>query len=394
MIPPSITTKPACDAEAFARVRTVFMENFSMGRECGAGLSIWHHGREVLSLAAGHRDADRTLPWKPDTPCLVWSATKGPSSACVLFVLKQCGLSPASGVSRFWPEFAASGKASITVEDVLSHQAGLCAVTDRSVDAFDHDAVAAALARQAPLWQPRTAHGYGPRAFGYLLDEMVRRLTGRTLGQVWREAFAEPLGLDFWIGTPAELHSRVATILPPKATAIVGQGREFDRALAEPGTLTHGAFSTPVGLSGISVMNTPRIRSACLPAIGGIGSAHALAKFYSAILTESTPISVNELTERRVNDEDLVLKLPTAFSLGFMLDPLDSGTKLRTTFGPSLDAFGHPGAGGSLAFADPENAISFAYVPNQMEPGVLPRERTRRLVNALYADALPNIRPS
>lgn len=383
----SITAEPRsrCNAEALARVRTAFEENFSLGRECGAELSIWQDGREVLNLRRGHRDSGRSLPWQNDTLTLVWSATKGPASACVLRALRDSGRDPSLAVADLWPEFAAAGKGDLTVEDILSHRAGLCAVGDRSVDALDHDAVARALAAQTPLWKPRSAHGYGPRAYGYLAGEIVRRLTGIPLGRFWREAIADPLGLDFWIGLPGDLHSRTADIVPPRAAALTGERTEFERAFAEPGSLTNMAFSTPVGLSGISVMNTPAVRSASLPALGGIGSAHALAAFYSAVLDGSAGLDVSDLTLRRVNGDDLVLKLDTAFSLGFMLDPLDDGIKVRRTFGPAVSAFGHPGAGGSLAFADPANGIAFAYVMNQMEPGALPRERTRRLVNALYA---------
>ncbi|GAB4166728.1 MAG: serine hydrolase domain-containing protein [Terrimicrobiaceae bacterium] len=374
-----------CHAEALARVRTAFEENFSLGRECGAELSIWQDGREVLHLHRGHRDSGRSLPWQDDTIVLVWSATKGPASACVLRALREAGRMPSLPVSHIWPEFAAAGKRDLTVEDILSHRAGLCAVGDRSVDALDHESVARALAAQAPLWSPRSAHGYGPRAFGYLVEEIVRRLVGIPLGQFWREAIAGPLGVDFWIGLPGDIHGRAADVVPPRAAALSGERTEFERAFAEPGSLTNAAFSTPVGLSGISVMNTPRVRSASLPALGGIGSASALARFYSAVLDGSAGLDVADLSVRRVNGGDLVLKLETSFSLGFMLDPTDAGGKIRKTFGPSITAFGHPGAGGSLAFADPANGIAFAYVMNQMEPGALPRERTRRLVNALYA---------
>jgi len=379
---------PPGGAESLARVRVAFEDNFTLGLECGAGLSIWKDGVERLHLEGGSSDASRKMPWSVDTLVLVWSATKGPASACVVHALAARGLALESPVAGIWPEFSAAGKAHISFAQILSHRAGLCAVQDRGPRIFDHVAVASALASQAPAWPPGEAHGYGPRVFGILVEEILLRLAGCGCGEYWLRHFAEPLGLDFWIGLPASEHARAAQILPPRTSALAGEKTAFEREVAHPGSLANSAFSTPGGLPSPSAMNAPEVRSACLPALGGIGSARALGRFYSMLANGGDGVfqpGINDVFGLRLSDgPDLVLQMDTAFSTGFMLDPLAGGVKVRETFGPSISSFGHPGAGGSLAFADPENGIAFAYVMNQMEPGVLPRERTRRIVRALY----------
>ncbi len=372
-------------------LQKAFEENFSLGLECGAALSVWKDGSEWLNLFGGFTDQKRLIPWTEETRVLVWSATKGPASACVLHAMEKKGISLSTPVSEIWPSFAANGKSGIRIADVMSHQAGLAALSDRAIRFDDHAAVAEALAAQAPLWPPGTGHGYSPRAFGYLMDEICRRISGISLGSYWREHFADPIGLDFWMGLPST--ENVAQMLPPRLTASPGEKTAFERAFAEPGSLTNSAFSTPAGLLSASAMNKPEIREASYPAFGGIGSASALAKFYGMLACGGqwqghrffSSDALLRLQTRASNGMDLVLQRETAFSVGFMMDPTTGGQKIRETFGPSLSAFGHPGAGGSLAFADPEHGLGFAYVMNQMEPGAMPRERTLRLVRALYS---------
>ena len=199
-----------------ARIETLFRENFTHFGDLGASLCVWCDGREVISLAAGWRDRDRTQPWTAETPVLVWSATKGPAVACVLHSMQERGLTLDTRVADVWPEFAAHGKGVLTIGGALSHQSGVPAL-DRAASVFDHDEVARAIAEQAPFWEPGTAHGYGPRLYGFLLDELVRRIAGTPLGEYWRAVFADPLALDFWMGVPADLVEKVAPIFPPKA---------------------------------------------------------------------------------------------------------------------------------------------------------------------------------
>jgi CubicO group peptidase (beta-lactamase class C family) len=371
------------------RIQTLFRENFSHLGELGAALTIWQDGREVLSLARGRRERERPEVWTAATPVLVWSATKGPAVACVLHAMQEHSVTLTTAVADVWPEFAAHGKKRVTMGEALSHQSGV-SVLDQPVPVLDHAAVAAAIAAQRPHWSPGTAHGYGPRLYGFLLDELVRRITGKTLGEYWRNVFAEPLGLDFWMGVPPEMVDKVAPILPPKTAPPKDR---FYTAFVTPGSFTLRAFASPEGLGSVAAMNALAGRLASLPGFGGIGTAASLAKFYAMLACGGAlsgrrffqPWVIDWMTTTLAQGDDRVLLTETAFSAGFMRDPVSpDGAKLRKIFGPSHTAFGHPGAGGSHAFADPENRIAFAYVMNQMEPGVLPGPKALRLVDAIY----------
>jgi CubicO group peptidase (beta-lactamase class C family) len=259
---------------------------------------------------------------------------------------------------------------------------------DQPVDILDSRAVIAALERQEPLWAPGTAHGYHARTFGFLVDELGRRLTGIRIHQYWRENFAEPLGLDIWIGLPEAEGSRTATIYAAKAG---GQPTpaEFYRELATPGTLIRKTFGSPTGLHSIAAMNTAANRALDIVSFSGIGTASSLAKFYAMLANGGEidgrryfkPETIGQMTATLASGVDRILQIPTAFSAGFMKD---SPEATRRIFGPSASAFGHPGAGGSNAFADPDNGIAFAYVMNQMELSLLPNEKSLRLVDELY----------
>lgn len=377
---------PAVDALA-----AEFARNFAERGDLGAAVSVWADSREVASLAGGYQDREKTRPWTVATPVLFWSATKGPAAACLLHVCAAAGIALSRKVAEFWPEFAAQGKGDITIAELMSHQAGLSGLLE-NVDVMDYSAVVAGLAAQAPLWPPGSGHGYHPRTFGYLLDELLRRITGGTpLGAYWQTHFAQPLALDLWIGLPEHLVDHVAPIHGSRTAP--AKGDAFYSAFLTAGSLTARTFSSPRGLHTASSMNTPAARMVSLPAFGGIGTASALAKFYAMLAQGGEldgrryfePETLALMSTPLVQGPDLVLRTETAFSAGFMQDPLaPDGLKLRAAFGPSRQAFGHPGAGGSHAFADPENGVAFAYVMNQMQPGVLPDERSVRLVEALY----------
>lgn len=354
-----------------------FLENFALRGELGASVSIWQDGRELLSLDGGFRDRKRSEPWDDSTLVLVWSATKAFAAASLLEALHRKGIPLSDRVAEFWPEFGQAGKEGITIAELLSHRAGLAAL-HRDVSVFDHEAVCQALCEQAPEWTE--GHGYHPRTFGYLLDELLRRIEGRPLHEFWQTEFVEPLGLEAWIGIPPALHPRVASVFPAKMPT---QPRTdpFSRALSDPSGLTARAFISPKGLHSVASMNAPEVREGRFPAFGGIASARGLAKFYSDLLTRPW---LGWLTTPLVSGFDRVLQMETAFSAGVMMDPMDAdGRKGRCLFGSSTRAFGHPGAGGSVAFADPESGIAFAYIMNQMEPGVLPNEKSLGLIEAL-----------
>jgi CubicO group peptidase (beta-lactamase class C family) len=403
-------------SQLLQRLKPLFQENFEKLGELGAAVSVWQNGKPIIDLYGGFRDAHRENPWTSDTLVLVWSASKGIGSACVLHVLQEHNINLDRRVAEFWPEFSQGCKERITLAQLLSHQAGLCALNQR-VDVLDYDAVIRALEAQKPLWPPGTAHGYHARTFGFLLDELVRRIAGKTLSDYWQENFARPLNLDFWIGLPEEQNSRVAAMYaakagkPPKPKNRQS-GSDFYHDLVTPGTLARKTFTSPHGLNVISKMNDPLVREHPIVSFGGIGSASALAKFYSMLANDgkadgqtffSGP-TLEWMTKTLSDGVDRVFQIPTAFSAGFMKD----ATKLQGTavssppnlregrignrpslvtpplFGPSRTCFGHPGAGGSHAFADPENKIAFAYVMNQMGQSLLPNEKSLRLVDAIY----------
>ena len=372
-----------------AKIENLFAENFERFGELGASVSIWKNGREAVNLAAGWCDREKSRVWTPQTPVLIYSITKALSAACILHCLEKNGLTLETRVADIWPEFGAAGKEAITLGELLSHRAGSPAL-QREIDVFDHDAVAAELALQPMLWPRDAGHGYHPRTFGFLLDELVRRLAHVPLGEYWRHEFAQPLGLDTWIGLPLEKVLSVATLYPPR---VAPRDDAFLRAFSDPSSITHRAFGSPRGLHTVSSMNTAEARAASFPAFGGISTGNSLAKFFAMLA------SGGRLDGRRFFSEnalswmsttlsggfDKVLQTQTAFSAGFMKDPLDeNGVKIRRLFGPSLNAFGQPGAGGSVAFADLERGVSFAYVMNQMEPGVLPNPKSLRLIDALF----------
>src|SRR5438105_669357 len=267
--------------ELRARLEPLFQENFEKFGELGAAVSVWQNGKQILDRYGGFRDARREQPWTEGTLVLIWSATKGLGSACLLHVLQEHKIDIERRVGEFWPEFAQAGKEKITLAQLLSHQAGLAAL-DQSANILDYDAVIAALEKQKPNWPPGSAHGYHARTFGFLLDELVRRISGMSISQYWRKIFAEPLGLDLWIGLPEKENGRVATMYAPKA----GQQPEpekFYRDVATHGAFAHKVFTSPHGLNAVSEMNKPEIRAQSIVSLGGIGSANSLAKFYAIL---------------------------------------------------------------------------------------------------------------
>lgn len=367
-----------------------FQENFLSRSELGASVSVWKENTEILNLAEGFEDREKTIPWSSQTPALVWSATKGVSAACTLHALHASSIPLDTEVRHLWPKFAEAGKQSITIRMILQHQCGLSAL-DIPAPVEDRSAVLNSIEKQTPSWQPGTAHGYHPRTFGFLVDEIVRRATGTTIGQYWRTIFGDPMSLEFWIGLPEELLKRAAPVFSPRTT--LPKDDPFLAAFMTPGSLTSRSFASPKGLHSASAMNEDAPRMAEYPGWGGIGTASALAKFYAMLATDGcfqgTRLFPHETLEAirntRVQGEDRILQIETCFSLGFMRDPIrPDGSKLRSIFGPSPEAFGHPGAGGSVAFADPETGIGCAYIMNQMEPGVLPNLKSSGLWQAFF----------
>lgn len=367
-------------------LKAAFDRNFSDFGEVGASVAVWNAQGEVESYHQGVADRSGDIAWTAETLVPVWSATKGPAATVVLGLLAESKLDLETPVAEIWPELSDSA----TVGEVMSHQAGFAAL-DEKVSIEDKAAVFAALEAQTPNWSE--GHGYHPRTFGFLMEGLARKLdsSGRSLGEIWREKIADRLELDFWIGLPESEHGRVAELRSarvgksaPNTTPPDLNQSEFFKAFGTPDSLTRKAFVSPAGYNAVSDMNQPSAWTAGWPAMGGVGSATALAKFYAVMANggrwqgeQLIPEIVTRWAETTlVSGIDQVLCVPTAFSAGFMRPPsLSSGGRAR--------AFGHPGAGGSHAFADPEAGIGFAYVMNQMEQSVLPNLKSIGLVSAL-----------
>jgi CubicO group peptidase (beta-lactamase class C family) len=371
----------------------LFEENFSKYGELGASVCIIQGGKQVLNIGDGFFDRTRTKRWTAETRVLIWSATKALASACLLHSCDQSGIALGRRVKEFWPEYSVNGKEDTTIGHILSHQAGQAALREPNINILEHKAVARALAAQEPFWRPGDGHGYHARTYGFLVDELVRRISsGTTVAEYFRQTFGKPLDLDLWIGIPSDLVNEVAPIQTPRQKRESSFEDPFYQALADPRSLTRQAFSTPAGPIAPSAFNAPEIRMHPLPSLGGIGTAESLARFYYDVFCEPGFLRaemLSSLSKTIVSGPDQILQIPTAFGLGFMKDPISVGhQKQRKMFGPSETAFGQPGAGGSHAFVDPDRKTAFAYVMNQMEPGLLPNQKSLRLVNLLYADSV------
>ncbi|MES2658552.1 MAG: serine hydrolase domain-containing protein [Verrucomicrobiota bacterium] len=377
----------AASPSVLGKVLEVFERNFRERGELGASVSIWWNGSELVSEGHGWCEKEMARPWTEKTLVPVYSATKVPSAATLLVALETRGLSAATPVREVWPAFPV---ADARFSHLLSHQCGLAGLDEKPA-IFDHAAVVAAIESQVPAWLLGQGHGYHPRTFGALVEEPVFRLTGTSLGECWREKIADPLELDFWIGLPESEWPRVARLYPGKAGKPT-QEDFFYQQMTTEGTFTRKAFSSPSGIRSIQDMNDPAVWSAGLPALGGVGTASALGKLYQAAMGAiASPLSAavrHALATPVSSADDRVLLRPTVFTCGAQLDPLDdSGKKIRSIYGPSISAFGHPGAGGSHAFGDPLSGISFAYVMNQMNLGVMPGEKCLEMVDALFSES-------
>lgn len=363
----------------FSAVSEAFAANFHEHGEIGAAVCVYHRGLPVVDLWGGVADRSAGRPWERDTIQLVFSTTKGMTATCVHLLVERGELDLDSPVARYWPEFAACGKATIPLRWVLSHQAGLAAVTGDVTldDVLGWDGVVRAIAAQAPVWEPGTLHGYHARSFGWILGEVVRRVTGRSLGRFFAEEVAAPLDLDFFIGLPADELPRVANTYPP---VVEPEVRDVMDAFLGPDTLLGQVLSGPSNLFGYDDMwNRPELLAAEMPSSNGVGSARAVARMYAALLGEVDglrllqPGTVARATAVQVDGTDHVIGLPMPFGLGFMTPPPS---------GPPR-SFGHAGAGGSLGIADPDREWAMGYVMNQMNLGITGDARSSGLVEAV-----------
>ncbi|MFE1337017.1 serine hydrolase domain-containing protein [Streptomyces sp. NPDC058733] len=373
-------------AEGFEPVREAFARGFTALGEKGAALAVYRDGRKVVDLWGGTRDVDGTAPWERDTAQIVRSATKGVAAAALLLLHQRGELDLDAPVGTYWPEYKAAGKERTLVRHVLAHRAGI-PVLDRPLtlaEAADPERAAAAVAAQAPVWEPGTDHGYHAHTYSWLTGELIRRVTGRAPGEWIAREIAQPVGADFWLGPPAEVDARVGRVGPVTAPEAGGLRTRPKRAVAEaytdPASLTLRAFGA---ISPAPDENDPAYRAAALPGSTGVATADGLARIYAALIGEVdggrrlfTPDTLELARGEQSAGPDRVLVVNTRFGLGPMLHGSAS---------PLLGdgSFGHPGRGGSLGFADPASGIAFGYVTNGFRKSVTADPRAQALLRAL-----------
>ncbi|GGR62400.1 MULTISPECIES: serine hydrolase domain-containing protein [Streptomyces] len=374
-------------AEGFEPVREAFAENFARLGERGAAVAVYRDGHRVVNLWAGTRDIDGTAPWEPGTAQIVRSATKGVAAAALLLLHQRGELDLDAPVGAYWPEFKAAGKDRTRVWHLLAHRAGV-PVLDRPLtpaEAVDPDLGAAAVAAQAPVWEPGTEHGYHAQTYSWLTGELLRRVTGRPVGEWVAEEMAGPVGADLWLGLPEAERARAGRVGRAETPETAGglktrPKRAVAEAYADPDSLTRRAFAA---ITPLPDENDPGYRAAALPASNGIATADGLARFYAALTGEVdggtrlfTPDTMELARTERSAGPDRVLVVGTRFGLGYML---------HGTASPLLSpgSFGHPGRGGALAFADPESGIAFGYVTNGFRASVTADPRAQALVRAV-----------
>ena len=377
-------------APEFSAVAEAFANNFAEHGEVGAAVAIHLDGKPVVDLWGGIADTEAARPWEEDTMVVVFSATKGMAATCMHMLAERGMLDFDEPVGAYWPEFAANGKEGVTVAMALSHQAGVPVWQEELPPKalHDPDLLAQRLAAEKPAWEPGTTHGYHPVTIGVIEGELVRRITGRTIGAFLREEIAVPLGADVWIGLPESEEDRVAPLYLA------------DRDPRSP--MTQKLMSDPDWIGWKFVGNTGGDRdnvnsrerhAAEIPAAGGIATARGLARLYAPLSRDGSVDDVRLLQAqslhamretRSASDCDLLLRIPTTFTLGL------SKTWGARRLGPGQhvilgkNAFGTPGMGGSMGFADSDARMSFGYVMNRHGSGVGLNERGQSLIDAAY----------
>ena len=384
-----------CD-DRFAGVAEEFERNLAERGELGASVAVTVGGESVVDLWGGYADPERTRTWDKDTLCVAMSATKGATALAAHLLAGAGELDVDEPDATYWPEFAVAGKDRVLVRHLLNHQAGLPALRD-PVPAggfYDWNDVVARLAAEAPFWEPGTRHGYHALTFGFLVGEVVRRITGRSLGRFVADEIASPLGLDLYVGLPERLTDRVARLVPPPDPQPGDPLPHFlVQALTEPDSipglvmLNNGGYLVP------GEWDSPAALAAELPASGGVMNARALAGMYRAIVHDRQvgrySLDAEDIARmgavQSAGTEDAVLASPGRWTLGYLkAGATPAGVEPEVVVSLSEEAFGHTGNGGSIGFADPGCDMSFGYVMNQMSAAMGLGPTGQSLVDATY----------
>lgn len=372
-----------CDPR-FAPVREAFETNYRVEEEVGSCAAVVVNGVPVLDLWGGFRDKACTKPWERDTIVCMMSVTKGVAAITFNILLDRGLVELDSPVAKYWPEFAQAGKEKLPVRYVLDHRAGLPIITEELPrgSIFDWKAMTGALARQKPLWEPGTKAGYHVENQGFLLGEITRRVTGKTLPAIYLEEIARPLGLDFQIGGLSEAdQARCAEVIPNYRGTLLSAVNDAPQSM-----LAQTWKTWPEGDHG-QVINSPQWRTAEISSGNGHGAARALARLYGAmarggevdgirILSEA---AVNQMTTEQHNMVEVMMERSYHQALGLLLN-----SPPIVWMGPNPKAFGHHGVGGSLGMADREAKLGFCYAVNRWHPLPDNGPRARRLIEAIY----------
>jgi len=363
-------------APKFAAVKTAFANNFANGDEMGASVALTVKGEKVIDLWAGYRDETGSEPWQEDTIVNVWSSTKTMAALVMLMLADRGQLDFYEKVSTYWPEFAQNGKEDIEVRHIMSHSAGLPGldVATTLEDFHHHDSIARLLEQQAPWWQAGTMSGYHAITQGQLQGELVRRITGQTLGTYFKEQIAEPLGADFHIGTPETCDARIGELIPAPATPLS----------AEPGSISARTMASPA-LDALAP-RTSGWRRAEIPAANGHGNARSIATIHSILACGGevagqrfmSKAGCQRVFDRQTEGIDAVLGTPINFGMGFGLN------SEQTPLGPNENTCYWGGWGGSMVLVDCDAQLSFAYVMNKMKLGTTGDNRTPPMLMAVY----------
>lgn len=382
----------SCDP-AFAGVLDEFANNFSSRDEVGASLSLSIDGATKVDLWGGFSDAQRSIPWQQDTVSVVFSCTKGATALCAQLLIDRGLLDLQAPVTRYWPQFGQAGKDKVTVLMMLNHSVGLPAFREpiKKGGYYDWDYMVERLEQEAPFWEPGTRNGYHMISFGWVVGELVRRASGKSLGTFFQDEIAQPLGIDFWIGLPEAIEPRVSKMIPFVPPKDAPRSDFVLAFMADQNSIPALAFFNSGGLS----TDSREAHAAEIGGGGGITNARGLAGMYrplaNAGMHNGKQFIGNDTITRMsqvsmATQRDATLQMPTRFGLGFMKSMDNRARPPGNTDSVILGekAFGHVGAGGSIGFADPECRLAFGYSMNRMGPGILLNERGQSLVDATY----------